>query len=93
MEVFSPYLKFSQNKIVTDNSKLKINVNNLKTNNLEKLKLFKEKIELIKIYDGIINLNQKENLVFNDLNLVFNLEYKFLSISIAKNFFGSYFKI
>ena len=68
LEVFSPYLKFSQNKIVTDNGKLKINVNNLKTNNLEKLKLFKEKIELTKIYDGIINLNQKENLVFNDLN-------------------------
>ncbi len=68
LEVFSPYLKFSQNKIVTDNSKLKINVNSLKTNNLEKLKSFKEKIELIKIYEGIINLNQKENLVFNDLN-------------------------
>ena len=64
LEVFSPYLKFSQNKIVTDNSKLKINVNSLKTNNLEKLKLFKEKIELIKIYDGIINLNQKRKSCF-----------------------------
>ena len=78
LEAFSPSLKLNANNSTKKSDYIKLNVKNSENYNLDKLKSIKEKIELIKIYDGTINLNNINNLNIDEFNFTMRVKDGFV---------------